>query len=214
MTGKNEFTFPFDTCEKPNDDAFAAQPYSVVVNVISCCVVAYFLWKAKTFHATVLLVGLLLFDLSHTFSHFVHIQSSVQITLVHVLAYVLNFSFLYALYKHTKIQPSASLLVFLFLVLAVDVYAFFHLSLLYYLFTQILFFFSVLFYYYRHLNKTIQNTLHISIFLIGIVYLGFINEIFNCKKMLRAFPEFPFHAIVEIIILFAVYFVCLSFYKL
>ena len=98
MTGKNEFTFPFDTCEKPNDDAFAAQPYSVVVNVISCCVVAYFLWKAKTFHATVLLVGLLLFDLSHTFSHFVHIQSSVQITLVHVLAYVLNFSFLLSFY--------------------------------------------------------------------------------------------------------------------
>lgn len=92
IIGKNEHIFPFDTCENPKNVYFA-QPYSVTINFISTLIVIYFLLKTHTLHAFMLLFSLLLFDLSHTFSHFTHIKSSIQITLVHVLAYILNFAF-------------------------------------------------------------------------------------------------------------------------
>ena len=210
---KNKFTFPFDTCETPKNEFFA-QPYSVSINIMSTIIILYFLFNTRSLHAFLLLFFLLLFDLSHVFSHFIHIKSRIQITLVHVLAYILNFAFLYALYKNTNKLPSMPLSIFLILVLTFDVYAFFNLSLLYYLFTQILFFFSIFIYYYGLLSKSIQRNLNILLCLIGIIYLGFINEVFNCKKMLEIFPSFPFHAIVELIILFAIYYFCLTFYNI
>jgi hypothetical protein len=213
IIGKNEYTFPFDTCEKPKNNFFA-QPYSVSINFLSTLIVLYFLFKTQTLHAFILLFSLLLFDLSHTYSHFIHIKSSIQITLVHVLAYILNFAFLYALYKYTNKLPSFQLIIFLILILSFDIYAFFNLSLLYYIFTQILFFFSIFIYYYGSLSKSMKKRLNILLILIGIIYLGFINEAFNCKRMLEIFPNFPFHAIIEILILFAVYFFSLTFYKI
>lgn len=59
-----------------------------------------------------------------------------------------------------------------------------------------------------------KKNLNILLILIGIIYLGFINEAFNCKKMLSVFPNFPFHAIIEFLILFAVYFFSLTFYNI
>jgi hypothetical protein len=213
IIGKNEYTFPFDTCETPRASYFA-QPYSVSINFLSILVVLYFLFKTQTLHAFILLFSLLLFDLSHTFSHFIHIKSSIQITCVHVLAYILNFAFLYALYKYTNKLPSFSLIIFLIVVLSFDVYAFFNLSLLYYLFTQIIFFFSIFIYYYGSLSKNMKKKLNILLILIGIIYLLFVNEIFNCKRMLGMFPNFPFHAITEILILISIYFFSLTFYKI
>jgi len=210
---KNKFTFPFDTCETPKNHFFA-QPYSVSINIMSTIIILYFLFNTRTLHAFLLLFSLLLFDLSHTFSHFIHIKSSIQITLVHVLAYILNFAFLYALYKYTNKLPSITLSIFLLLVLTFDVYAFFNLSLLYYLFTQILFFFSIFIYYFGSLSKSMNKNLNILLCLIGVIYLGFINEVFNCKRMLEIYPSFPFHAIIELIILFAIYFFSLTFYNI
>jgi len=207
------YTFPFDTCETPKSKYFA-QPYSVAVNLCSTLVVLYFLCKTQTTHAFLLLFSLLLFDISHTFSHFTHIKSKLQITLVHVLAYLLNFAFFYALYKHTNQVPSMLFLLFLFCIVSFDVYAFFNLSLLFYIFTQILFFFSVFFYYYSALTSNMKRRLNILLFFIGLVYLGFINEAMNCKKMLTRYPTFPFHAIIECIIFIAVYFFCLTFYTI
>jgi hypothetical protein len=210
---KNKYTFPFDTCEKPKNKFFA-QPYSVTINFISTLIVLYFLFKTNTLHGFMLLFSLLLFDLSHTFSHFIHVKPGIQITLVHVLAYFLNFTFFYALYKYTKKLPSIPLIIFLVIVLLVDIYAFFNLSLLYYIFTQILFFFSIFIYYYSSLSNTMKKRLNILLIIIGIIYLGFVNEAFNCKKMLKKFPNFPFHALIEILILIAVYLFSLSFYNI
>ena len=213
IIGKNEYTFPFDTCEKPKNNFFA-QPYSATVNFLSILVILYFLFKTQTLHAFILLFSLLLFDISHTYSHFIHIKSSIQLTCVHVLAYILNFAILYAFYKYTNKLPSFSLIILLIVILSFDIYAFFNLSLLYYLFTYLLFLFSIFIYYYRFLPKSMKKSLYILLILISIIYLGFINEAFNCKRMLEIFPNFPFHAIIEILILFAVYFFSLTFYNI
>ena len=209
----NEYTFPFNTCEIPNKKGIA-QPYSAIINFLSVIIVLYFLCKTQTLHAFILLFSLLLFDLSHTFSHFTHINSRIQLTLVHSLAYILNFAFLYALYKHTNKLPSTSLIIFLIVILSFDIYAFFNLHLLCYLFTYVLFLFSIFIYYYGSLSKSIKKRLNILLILISIIYLGFINEAINCKRMLTIFPNFPFHAIVEILILFALYLFCNTFYNI
>uniref|UniRef100_A0A6C0E3T8 YhhN-like protein n=1 Tax=viral metagenome TaxID=1070528 RepID=A0A6C0E3T8_9ZZZZ len=209
----NEYTFPFNTCETPNKKGIA-QPYSAMINFLSVIIVLYFLSKTQTLHAFILLFSLLLFDLSHTFSHFTHINTRIQLILVHSLAYILNFAFLYALYKHTNKLPSTSLIIFLLFILSFDIYAFFNLHLLCYLFTYVLFLFSIFIYYYGSLSKSIKKRLNILLILISIIYLGFINEAINCKRMLTIFPNFPFHAIVEILILFALYLFCTTFYNI
>ena len=200
----NSYTFPFDTCEKPKKNGIA-QPYSVFVNFLSTLVILFFLFKTRTLHAFLLLFSSLLFDLSHLFSHFIHVKPGTQVTLVHVLAYFLNFSFFYALYKYTKKIPSIAFIIGLLFILSFDVYAFFNLSFLYFLFTQIFFFFSVFIYYFKSLSKVIKTKLKWLLVIVGIIYLGFINESLNCKKMLEKFPNFPFHAIIESFILCAVY---------
>ena len=37
----SEYTFPFDTCEKPNKNGIA-QPYSAFFNIINCVIIFYF----------------------------------------------------------------------------------------------------------------------------------------------------------------------------
>ena len=59
IIGKNEYTFPFDTCETPKS-TFFAQPYSVSINFLSTLVFLYFLFKTQTLHAFILLLCLLL----------------------------------------------------------------------------------------------------------------------------------------------------------
>ncbi len=213
MIDKNDFTFPFDTCETPKNKWFA-QPWSVAVNCISVFMVLYFLTKTKTKHAFLVLFFLLLFDVSHTFSHFVHIPSKFQITIVHVLAYLINIAFLFALYKHTKKVPALPYLLFLAAVAIFDIYAFFHLSLLYYILTQLVIFFFILFYYYGALDNGMKKNIKMMFLFVGLLYLGFVNEAYHCKSMLARFPHFPFHAIVEMFALFAVYYFCLTVYKI
>jgi hypothetical protein len=210
----SSYTFPFDTCEKPQSNFFISQPYSVTINFISCCIVIYFLANTSTIHATILLSSLLLFDISHTFSHFIHINPGIQVSTVHVLAYLINFAFLYALYKYTKKIPSPPFILFLIIVLFFDIYAFFNLSLFYYFFTFVLFFFSILIYYYHFLDKKIQYNIKIIFFLVVIIYLGFVNDAFHCKKMLETFPNFSFHSLLELLILCVIYFFSVSFYNI
>jgi phage-related holin len=64
------------------------------------------------------------------------------------------------------------------------------------------------------LSSDMKQRLILLLVFIGIDYLGFVNEAMNCKKMLKHYPTFPFHAIIEVFILIAVYFFCDTFYKI
>jgi uncharacterized protein YhbP (UPF0306 family) len=201
MGSANDYTFPFDTCEKPNKESWAAQPYSTAVNIISCAVVFYFLLKAKTRHAFLLILSVLVFDAIHTFSHFVHVAKGVQITMVHICAFTINLLFLNALYRYTKKSPSALVISILFAIFICDVYAFFNLPFLYYLFTQLLFFLVVISFYFSTIKKIMSPHFYLFISIIFIVYLLFVNEAYNCKKMLTFWPDFPYHMIIEFLVL-------------
>ena len=191
-----------------------AQPYSVFFNLISCFIILYFLFKTKNHYSFFLLFSILLFELFHTFSHSIHLNGTIQITITHLLAYLVNFSYFIALYHYSSVFPHSLFLFYLFLVILFDIYAFQHLNFIFYLTTQFLLFVSLFVYYYSYFTPSIKNKIPYLFSLTFFILLLFINERYHCKKMLDFLPSFPFHIFIEITAIIIVYLICTIFYKL
>jgi hypothetical protein len=209
----NEYTFPFNTCEKINKNGIA-QPYSALFNLINCIVIFYFLLQTKKKYTFILLFAILCFEIFHLFSHIKHIKGSIQINITHLLTYFMNLSFFYVFYCYTKKLPSYEFIFYMILLIGVDIYSIFNLTIIYYLLTQSVIFISLLVYYFPLLPKFIQKSIYQIIFFIGIIILLFLNEKYNCKKMLKIHPYFPYHIFIEIIGIVLFYIICSNFYKL
>lgn len=209
----SDYTFPFDTCEKPNKKGIA-QPYSALVNIINCIIILYFLSKTKNDYTKILLFFILCFELFHVFSHTIHIQGSSQIKIIHFLAYCINFSLLYFFYKYTKHKPENWFIILYILLILFDLYAFTNLNVVYFIITSALLFVFVLFYYYSLLTGQIKNKINIIFLLVIIAVCLILNEKYNCKKMIAINPNFPYHIFIEIIGIFLFYVICSTFYEL
>ena len=209
----NEYTFPFSTCEKPNKNGIA-QPYSSLLNLINSIIILYFLLKTKQNYTFILLFFILCFELFHVFSHSIHIFGSIQINITHILSYCINFAFLFFFYNYVKKIPSISFILFYIFFILLDIYSFCNMNVVYYIFSQALLFLSVLFYYYSFLSKNIKNKINIIFFLVFLIIILFLNEKFNCEKMMSIYPYFPYHIIIEIIGIVLFYIICSTFYKL
>ena len=208
-----DYKFPFDTCETPNKTGIA-QPYSALFNVINCFVIIFFLVKTKNIYAFILLSSILIFEIFHVFSHCVHIKGNIQTNVIHFLAYLINFSFFSLFYNYTNTLPHYGFIIYLLLLICFDIYSIFNLSIVYYFASQSIIFVSLLLFYYPLFPKYIQNAINtIIILVIAIVGLIF-NEKYNCNKMLEAYPQFPFHILIEILGIYLFYVICSNFYKL
>ena len=207
-----EYTFPFDTCEIPQETGIA-QPYSVSVNIITCLIVLSFLLHSKNIPNILLLLSLFVFEVFHTFSHFIHIKGPLQYTITHIAGFLVNIAFFNLLYRTTNVFPPVYYIVFLLLILSIDLYSFFNLSFIYFVFTQIFFFIAILGFYYPLLPQKIKYNLHIILGFTLLIYLCFVNEKINCKRMLTLFPQFPFHVIIEIVSIIPIYLLSSTFYK-
>jgi hypothetical protein len=210
---KSSYTFPFNTCEKPNKTGIS-QPYSVFFNLVSCVIVIYFLSITKNNSSKLLLFSILLFELFHTFSHSIHLNNNSQIIITHLLAYFVNFCYLYALYIYSNIFPNKIFLFYLLLLILFDLYAFQKLPFIFYLSSQFLIFISLFLYYYKYFSKEIKKKIPLIFILTLLILLLFINESYNCKKMLDEYNWFPFHILIEITAIFIVYNVSNIFSKL
>lgn len=209
----NEYTFPFNTYEKVRD-GFIAQPYSAILNLFSSFIISYFLYKTKSKSSKLLLFSILLFELFHTFSHSIHLNNSSQTIITHLLAYFINFCWLYGLYNYSKVIPNNIFSIFLSSIVLFDIYSFNNLPLLFYIFSQFLIFISLFMYYYNYFTEDIKKRISLISNLTLIVLLLFINESYNCKEMLNMYKWFPFHAIIEITGVFMVYNISSIFSKL
>lgn len=207
------YTFPFSTCEKPNKNGIA-QPYSSLLNLINCLIIFYFLIKTKKNYTFILLFFILCFELFHVFSHSIHITGSIQINVTHILSYCINIAFLFFFYSYVKKIPSIWFIIFYVFLIFFDIYAFLNMNVVYYIFSQALLFLSVLFYYYPFLTKNIKNKINIIFFLVIIIILLFLNEKYNCEKMMSIYPYFPYHILIEIIGIILFYIICSNFYNL
>ena len=209
----SEYTFPFNTCEKVNKNGIA-QPYSLFFNLINCIIILYFLLQTKNNYTFMLLFLILCFELFHSFSHIVHIKGSIQLNIIHLLTYLINFAFFYLFYSYTKKFPNKFFILYLIVLVCLDIYSLFNLTIIYYLSTQSIIFISLLLYYYRLLPKIIQNCIYQLILLIGFVILLVLNETYNCERMLAFYPHFPYHIFIEITGIVFFYVICSNFYKL
>lgn len=198
----DDFTFPFDTCEKPQETfqlggVIIAQPFSVAVNMISICIILYYLLKTTNLYTFLLIFMLFLFELFHTFSHMIHLNGKTQNIIVHVLAILVNICYLYAFYRSTKLLPSKKFIAFLTLIGILDIYFLNHYTFLYTVFTQILIFSSIFLYYKSKLSSNYQSKIPYIIAIMILILIVLANERYNCKKMLEIYPNFPFHIIIE-----------------
>jgi len=209
----SKYTFPFNTCEKPNKNGIA-QPYSSLVNLINCFVIFYFLLKTTKMYTFLLLFFILCFEAFHVFSHSIHISGSIQTNITHLLSYCINFAFLFFFYNYIKKIPSSWFILFYVFLIFCDIYSFFNMNLVYHIFSQALLFLSMLFYYYPLLNKNIKDKINIIFFLVILIIILFFNEKYNCEKMMSIYPDFPYHILIEIIGIFFFYIICSTFYKL
>ena len=209
----SEYTFPFNTCEKTNKNGIA-QPYSSLFNLINCLIVFYFLLKTKKIYTFILLFSILCFELFHVFSHCIHIQGSIQINITHILSYCINIAFLFFFYNYLKKFPSVWFILFYVCLIFFDIYTFLNMNVVYYIFSQALLFLSVLLYYYPLLPKSIKSKIHIIFILITVIIILFLNEKYNCEKMMRIYPDFPYHIFIEIVGIVLFYIICSTFYKL
>jgi hypothetical protein len=209
----NEYIFPFDTCEKINDEGIA-QPYSTLINAINCCIILYFLSKTRTLHSFFLLFSILFFELVHCVSHMIHIAGSLQQNLVHSIGYLINIAFLYTFYRYTKKTPSYIFFFYLFLLVCLDMYCFHYSSLEFYISTSSLLFVSSMLYYYSSLPEWIQKSIYWIVFLICIIISLVVNEKFTCEKMMEIYPHFPYHIFIESVGVLFFYIICSTFYRL
>ena len=209
----NDFTFPFSTCEKPNKKGIA-QPYSVMFNLLSICVIISFLFQSKNIYVFCLILSLLAFECVHTFSHYIHLPGYIQNNITHCLAYSVNIFYLLVFYNYTHKAPSCLFLIFLVCLTAIDIYSLMFLSFVFYFSSSMIIFFSILIYYYKYIPKNKKYYIVIILSLATSIMLLFYNEKINCKKMLEMFPNFPFHAVLELNGTFIFYFICKFFTSL
>ena len=209
----SEYTFPFSTCEKPNTNGIA-QPYSALFNVINCLIIIFFLLKVKHTYTFILLFSILCFELFHVFSHSIHISGPIQINITHFLTYLMNLAFFYVFYSYTKKLPSYEFIFYLMILVCFDIYSIFNLTIIYYLLSQSIIFISLLLYYFPLLPQFIQNSIYKIIFFVGVIIILFLNEKYNCEKMMSIYPHFPYHILIEIVGIILFYIICSTFYKL
>jgi len=110
--------------------------------------------------------------------------------------------------------PSVWFILFYVCLIFFDIYTFLNMNVVYYIFSQALLFLSVLLYYYPLLPKSIKNKIHIIFVLITAIIILFLNEKYNCEKMMRIYPDFPYHIFIEIVGIVLFYIICSTFYRL
>jgi hypothetical protein len=119
------FRFPFTTCET-NTKGVVSQPFSATVNAIKCLTLLSLSCFARTNPIRILLISFACFEAWHTFSHVKHIEGNIQTNGVHVLAYFMTFTTLYAILHLSKNVVSNFLSFLIFSSMIIDVYIFFY----------------------------------------------------------------------------------------
>tara|TARA_Y100000389_G_C17467670_1_gene527113 strand:+ start:2069 stop:2710 length:642 start_codon:yes stop_codon:yes gene_type:complete len=205
------YNFPFNTCEKVQTHGIA-QPYSASINIITCCVLVYFLTKTKSKEVFLFLFLFLVFEILHTFSHMIHITGNIQKTLIHFLAVITNISFFNLYCSYSKSCTSIMWVLFTIAII-IDIYLFFTYSFIISVLTTIFIFLVILFNFYLLLSGEKKKYIWMILFASVVLLLTIFNEKVNGKKMLDSYPNVPFHIVLENIGLFIVFYVCKVFYN-
>jgi hypothetical protein len=191
------FLFPFTTCENVNRNGIA-QPYSAIINIITFFTLVLLTFVAKTLPVKLMLSVYAAFEAWHAFSHMKHIPGVLQTNVVHVLGYMMAFATLNAILYLSNSRPSIALMGIISFAVIVDIYVFYFVKGVYTVFTGLLIFAAVVLGSYSKIPHVLK--IYIPYLIIGLIALFglFINETYNCEKMLR-YRLYPYHAAIEIL---------------
>ena len=212
----NKYTFPFNSCEVPQNDGIA-QPYSTTINMILCCIIIFYLLQTNNLYSTMFLTSILIFNIFHTFSHAIHVKflKNGQFLLTHFSAIISTLFFILLLNNITKkkiIKWQIYTLLFLYLF---DIFLITQeVSHIYNIITFITLLFLIMIFFYNYLSGKIKQSIIYIIFFSSIVLFFQIFEIINCQYILMNFNYFPFHIIIEISAFIPIYLLCSSFYRI
>ena len=202
MAELNKYIFPFTTCEPKSTNAYIAQPYSFSINVLACLVLLYFLLQDYPLSTKLIILAILIFEIWHAISHAIHLPNINYMRIIHYLFYLIIASFVYYIYDHKPDKffnlPIITYLVIVFAIF-IDTYLLFWIKGGYSVISGILLFAIVLISFWSLLPINLKNH---CFTLLGLILLGivlFINEYYNCEKMLSLLP-LPYHALVEIVV--------------
>ncbi len=204
------FTFPFDSCEIPSKTGIS-QPYSVLANLLSCFSIFYYITKSKSKQSFYLLLSFFLFELFHTFSHSIHIPGKFQLIIIHLLAYLINTFLFNFFYKRNNTYPNKYFILILAFLFCFDIIGLIFNKFFIFFSTQVAVFLLILFYYKNDFEQISSNKLKYIIIISLLITLLVLNEILNCQKMLKKYPNFPFHIIIEILGILLIYIICKNF---
>lgn len=191
--------FPFNTLEKAQTNSMIAQPYSAFIVFITVCMLFYFLFQTKNIHVILVLISTILFSSFHMLSHAFHIPGNLQVNFVHSSAYLIFFALFTLLYSISKVVPSIYFIIFCVIIILLDIYAFFNLTLVYFATTQFILNLSLLYYYQNYLPTNFKQDLPIIVFLLILTTIIITLEKKYGDGLIEKYPDFPFHAINEVV---------------
>jgi len=191
--------FPFNTLEKAQKDSIIAQPYSTSILFFTILMLFYFLFQTKNIHVILVLVAIILFETFHMLSHAFHIPGNLQVNFVHFSAYFIFFALFSLLYSISKVFPSIYFMIFCVIIILFDIYAFFNLSLVYFATTHFILNISLLYNYQTYLPNKLKQNLPFIVFLLILTTILITLEKKYGDEFLEKYPNFPFHAINEVI---------------
>ncbi len=188
--------FPFHTCETPNKDSLVAQPVSAAINILTCIILIYFAWQARTITVKTLLLSFIAFQAFHAFSHTRHIEGHVQSNVIHTIWYFVAFMVLFTSMQMSKKPPPIFTIFILIFIIIIDMYLFFYTSKVYMVFTAFTLPIVIVLSYYNTYPAFMKNTIPYLILLLLVVSALLLNEKYNCETMI-AYANLPYHAIIE-----------------
>lgn len=191
------FVFPFTTCERISGSS-VSQPFSAIVNIITCLTLLGLMCIAKTIPVRILLGVYALFEAWHAFSHIKHIAGNIQANVVHILGYMMSFATLYAILYLSKGTLSSLLLIIISLTILLDIYIWIYVKGVWTVFTGLLVFAVIVFGNYDKLPPFFN--ICIPYLIVGLLLLFglFIHETYNCERMMR-YKVLPYHVAIEIL---------------
>lgn len=201
-----KYIFPFTTCENPSFNG--SQPISTLINILCVIILLIILINKKEINYVI--ITLILFELWHAFSHFHHIPGTIHMYIIHFLSYLITFTTLYYIYDKSKSKLQyISLLIILIIVIIDLIFLIYKKGYISVILGVFVFIVTILT-HYNLLPRGIKENILIFIILIILGILLFINEVYNCEKMMK-YAKLPYHALVEIIVSL---FIILFAYKL
>ncbi len=195
------YKFPYNTCEPRRENSLIIQPVSFGLNMITALFLGVMALHSLTLKAPLIAITILsysLFEFFHAYSHMRHIDGNIQMTVVHILTYLMALTSLLVIIHAYGLIPWRLFIITFVIMLDLYLVTTRHDTLTMFI-TGISVLASV-FATHIDLLPTEVCRIFVTVLLPGALILIalFVNESRNCEVMM-SWAKLPYHAIIELV---------------